>query len=79
VQHASRTLAFESRLLLLGVFKVDVLEILHGLAFYSMIGRPETSNIHKINQTEQQTDDYQQSDAMDRYVLSLRNFWRKNQ
>jgi hypothetical protein len=25
-------------------FKVDVLEILHGLAFYSMIDRPETSN-----------------------------------
>jgi hypothetical protein len=36
-------------LLLLGVFKVDVLEILHGLALYSKIGRPETSNIHKIN------------------------------
>jgi hypothetical protein len=31
-----------------------------------MIGRPETSNIHKINQTEQQTNDYQQYDAMDR-------------
>jgi hypothetical protein len=45
----SRTLAFESRLLVLKVFKVDVLEILHRLALYLMIGRPETSNIHKIN------------------------------
>jgi hypothetical protein len=57
-------LAFESRLLLLGVFKVDVLEIHHGLALHSMIGRLETSNIHKINQTEHQTNDYQQYDAM---------------
>jgi hypothetical protein len=48
------TLAFKSRLLLL-----EVLEILHRLALYSMIGRPETSNIHKINQTEQQTKEYQ--------------------
>jgi hypothetical protein len=37
-------------LLLLRVFKVDVLEILHRLALYSMIGRPKISNIHKINQ-----------------------------
>jgi hypothetical protein len=36
-------------LLLLRVFKVDVLEILHGLALYSKIGRPEKSNIQKIN------------------------------
>jgi hypothetical protein len=28
------------------------LKILHGLALYSMIGRSETSNIHKINQTK---------------------------
>jgi hypothetical protein len=41
------------------VFELEVLEIFHGLALYSMIGRPETSNIHKINQTGQQTDDYQ--------------------
>jgi hypothetical protein len=40
----SRTLAFKSRLLLLEVFEVEVLEILHRLALYSMIGRPETSN-----------------------------------
>jgi hypothetical protein len=29
-----------------------------------MIGRPETSKIHKVNQIVQQTDDYQQYDAM---------------
>jgi hypothetical protein len=40
------------------------LEILHGLALYSMIGRPEISKIYKINQIVQQTDDYQQYDAM---------------
>jgi hypothetical protein len=55
----SRTLAFKSLLLLLEVFKVEVLEILHRLALYSTIGRPETSNIHKINQTEQQIEEYQ--------------------
>jgi hypothetical protein len=31
-----------------------------------MIGRPETSNIHKINQTEQQTEEYQKYDALAR-------------
>jgi hypothetical protein len=41
------------------VFEVDVLEVLHLLALYSTIGRPETSNIHKINQTEQQTEEFQ--------------------
>jgi hypothetical protein len=40
------------------------LEILHGLALYSMIGRPEISKIHKVNQIVQQTEDYQQYDAM---------------
>jgi hypothetical protein len=40
----SWTLAFKSRLLLLRVFKVDVLEILHGLALDLKIDRPETSN-----------------------------------
>jgi hypothetical protein len=45
--------------MLLEVFKVEVLEILHRLALYSMIGRPEISNIRKINQTEQQTEEYQ--------------------
>jgi hypothetical protein len=39
--------------MLLEVFEVEVLEILHGLALYSTIGRPKTSNIRKINQTEQ--------------------------
>jgi hypothetical protein len=38
-------------LLLLRVFKVEVLKILHGFALYSKIGRPETSNAHKINTT----------------------------
>jgi hypothetical protein len=46
-------------MLLLEVFEVKVMEILHRLALYSMIGRPETSNIHKINQTKQQTEEYQ--------------------
>jgi hypothetical protein len=62
----SRTLVFKSRLLLLEVFEVEVLEILHRLTLYSMIGRPETNNIRKINQTEQQTEEYQQYDAMAR-------------
>jgi hypothetical protein len=48
----------------LEVFEVDVLEILHRLALYLMIGRLETSNIHKINKIVQQTEDYQQYDAM---------------
>jgi hypothetical protein len=52
----SRTLAFKSRLLLLEVFEVEVMEILHRLALYSTIGRPETSNIRKINQIELETD-----------------------
>jgi hypothetical protein len=46
------TLAFQSHLLLLKVFEVDVLEVLHQLALYLTIDRPETRNIHKINQTE---------------------------
>jgi hypothetical protein len=37
------TLAFESRLLLLEVFEVDVLEILWQLAFYATIDRPKTT------------------------------------
>jgi hypothetical protein len=61
----SRTLAFKSRWLL-QIFKVEVLEILHRLALYLMISRPEISNIHKINQTEQHTEEYQQYDAMAR-------------
>jgi hypothetical protein len=39
-------------LLLLKIFKVDVLEILWQLALYTMIDRPETRNTHKINQTK---------------------------
>jgi hypothetical protein len=48
----------------LEVFEVDVLEILHWLALYLTIGRPETSNIHRLNKIVQQTEDYQQYDAM---------------
>jgi hypothetical protein len=43
------TLAFESRLLPLNVFKVDVLEILWQFIIYATIDKPETSNTHKIN------------------------------
>jgi hypothetical protein len=43
VQHASRTLAFESHLLLLDVLEVDVLEILWQLILYAMIDKLETS------------------------------------
>jgi hypothetical protein len=43
-----------------------------------MIGRPETRKRTKINKIEQQTEDYQQYDAMARYVLLLQNFWHKN-
>jgi hypothetical protein len=57
------TLAFESHLLLLEIFKVEVLEILRQLALYAMIGKPETNNTTRINQTEQQIEDYQQYDA----------------
>jgi uncharacterized protein YlbG (UPF0298 family) len=53
------TLAFKSRWLLLYVFKVDVLEVLHRLDLYSTIGRSETSNVHKINQTEYQIEEFQ--------------------
>jgi hypothetical protein len=42
ILHASRTLAFESRLLLLEIFEVDVLEILQQLAFYVTIDRLKT-------------------------------------
>jgi hypothetical protein len=40
------------------------LEILHGLALYSMIDRPKISKIHKVNQIVQLTEDYQEYDAM---------------
>jgi hypothetical protein len=55
----SRTLAFEFHLLLLEVFEVDVLEILQQLSLYAMIDRPETSNRHKINQTEYKIGEFQ--------------------
>jgi hypothetical protein len=38
----SRAHAFESLLLVLEVFEVDVLEILWQLILYAMIGKPET-------------------------------------
>jgi hypothetical protein len=72
------TLASESCLLLLELFEVDVLEVLRQLAFYAMIDRPETNNIHKINQTEQKIEEFQYDDVMARLVLSLRCFWHKN-
>jgi hypothetical protein len=42
-----------------------------------MIGKLENKQENKLNQIGQQTEEYQY-DAMDRYILSLRNFWRKN-
>jgi hypothetical protein len=62
----SRTLAFKSRFLLFKIFKIEVLEILRQLALYAMIDRPETRNIHKINQTEQQIEEFQYDDTMAR-------------
>jgi hypothetical protein len=62
----SRTLAFESRLLMLKVFKVDVLEVLQRFTLYSTIGRLETSKRTKINTTKHKTEDNQQYDAMAR-------------
>jgi hypothetical protein len=70
----SQALAFKSCLLLLEIYKVDVLEILWRLTLYTTIDRSEISNIHKINQTEQQTEEFQYYDAIARYVLSLQNF-----
>jgi hypothetical protein len=51
-------------LLLLKIFKLDVLEILQQLALYTIIDRPETSNTHKINQIEQETERFQYDCAM---------------
>jgi hypothetical protein len=51
-------------LLLLKIFKIEVLEILWQLALYVMIDRPETGNIQKINQIEQLTEDFQYDDAV---------------
>jgi hypothetical protein len=60
----SRTLTFESRLLLLEVFEVDVLDVLRWLAIYVTIDRPETSHIIKINQTKLQPEEFQYYDTM---------------
>jgi hypothetical protein len=48
----SRILSFESHLLLLEVFEVDVLEILQQLAFYVTIDRMEINNATRINEIE---------------------------
>jgi hypothetical protein len=48
----SRTLAFESHLLMLEVFEVDVLEFLRWFTLYSTIGKPGTSKRTKINTSE---------------------------
>jgi hypothetical protein len=43
----SRTLAFESLLLMLEVFEVDVLEVLRRFALYPMIDRSKTGKSPK--------------------------------
>jgi hypothetical protein len=62
----SRTLAFKSRLLLLEVFEVNVLEVLRWFVIYVMIDKPKTSNTIKINQIEQQPEEFQYYDSMAR-------------
>jgi hypothetical protein len=62
----SRTLAFESRLLMLEVFEVDVMEVLRWFTLHSIIDRPETSKENKTNKTEHQLVDNQQYDVMAR-------------
>jgi hypothetical protein len=47
------TLAFKSRLLVLDIFKVEILEILRQVALYVTIDRPEINNTTRINKTEQ--------------------------
>jgi hypothetical protein len=47
-----KTLSFESRLLLLEILEVDVLEILRQLILYATIDKSKTSNTHKISKTE---------------------------
>jgi hypothetical protein len=44
--------SFESHLLLLKVFDVDVLEVLRQLTLYMMIDRPEINNTIRMNETE---------------------------
>jgi hypothetical protein len=53
-------------LLLLNILEVDVLKILQQLILYATIDKPETSNTHEINNTEEQTEEFQQYDAMAR-------------
>jgi hypothetical protein len=48
----SRTLAFESRLLILEVFEVDVLEVLWWFTLYLTIDMPKTSKRTKIIATK---------------------------
>jgi hypothetical protein len=62
----SRTLAFESRLLMLEVFEVDVMEVLRWFTLHSIIDRLETSKENKTNKTEHQSVDNQQYDVMAR-------------
>jgi hypothetical protein len=45
-------------LLLLEVFEVDVLEVFWRFTIYVMIDKPETSNTIKINQIEQQPEEF---------------------
>jgi hypothetical protein len=52
--------------LLLKIFIINVLEVLRKLALYAMIDRLETNNIHKINHTEQKTEEFQYDDVMAR-------------
>jgi hypothetical protein len=53
------TLAFKSRLMLLDIFKVEVLKILRQLTLYATIGKPETNNTTRINKTEHKTEEFQ--------------------
>jgi hypothetical protein len=65
-QHVSRTLAFESCLLLFKILKVNVLEILRQLILYATIDISEMNNIHEINQTKQKIEEFQQYEAIAR-------------
>jgi hypothetical protein len=53
-------------LLLLNILEVDVLKILWQLVLYATIEKSETSNTLEINKIEQQTEKFQQYDAMAR-------------
>jgi hypothetical protein len=45
---------------------MDVLDVLWQLTLYATIDRPETRNIHKINQAEHEIEEFQYDDAMAR-------------